>query len=69
MLGRCMAQGMCAASASDDAYSCETITDDLAEGLSDNRSDGRVRCEEEAAPETGRTGFPYVAQNGIADVR
>jgi len=55
-------------STGDDANACETITDDLAEGLSANRSDGRMRCEEEAAPETGRTGFPYVAQNGIADV-
>jgi len=60
---------MCAASAGGDAYSCKTITDDLAESLSANRSDGRVRREEEAAPEAGRTGFPYVAQNGIADVR
>jgi hypothetical protein len=42
MLGRGMAQGMCAAATGDDAYSCETITDDLAEGLSADRSDGRV---------------------------
>lgn len=69
MLGHGMAQGMCAASARDDAYSCETITDDLAKGLSANRLDGRVRCKEEAAPVAGRTAFPYVAQNGIADVR
>ena len=69
MLGRSMTQGMWTASASDDAYSRETIMDDLAEGLSANRSDGRMRCEEEAATEASRTGFPYVAQNGIADVR
>jgi hypothetical protein len=68
MLGCSVPQGMCAPSAGDDVYSCETITDDLAERLSANRSNGRMRCEEEAAPETGRTDFPYIAQNGIAVV-
>ena len=69
MLGCSVPQGMRTSSTGDDANGCETITDDLAKGLSANRSDGRMRCEEEAAPETGRTGFPYVAQNGVADVR
>ena len=69
MLGRGMPQGMRAASAGDDADACQAITDDLAEGLSAERPDGRVRCEEEAAPEARRPDFPYVAENGIADAR
>ena len=68
MLGSGLPQGMFAPSADDDVYSCETITDDLAERLSANGSNGRMRCEEEAAPEAGWTGLPYVAQNGIANV-
>ena len=69
MLGRCVAQGMCTSSAGDDTYSGETITNDLAKGLSADWSDRRMGGEEEAAAETAWPGFPYVAQNGIADVQ
>ena len=64
-----MTQGMRAASAGNDAYSREAIMDYLGEGLSADRSDGRMQRKEEAAPEARRTGLPYVPQNGIADIR
>src|SRR5580700_9939679 len=46
---------MCSATTADDADACETIMDDLAESLSADRSDGRLRREEEASSVTGRT--------------
>ena len=53
-----MPQGMGAASAGDDADACQPIADDLAEGLSAERPDRRVRREEETAPEAGRPRLP-----------
>ena len=64
-----MAQGMCAAATCNDTDAARRSRTILHRVFLANRSDGRVRCVKEAAPEAGRANFPYVAQNGIADVR
>jgi hypothetical protein len=54
MLGRGMPQGVRTATTADDANACKTITNDLAEGSSAYRTNGRSRSEEETSSVTRR---------------